>query len=104
MMKSLYLIVFTSLFSVFGMQSFAQNKLPKDLCISTDEYRLYKLINALRTANDMPVIGLSASMIHVAHLHVADLNKNHPEGFAVRLHVLGDFYNENYVIFWLNIY
>lgn len=28
------------------------------------------------------------------------LNKKHRNGFVVRLHVLGDFYNEEYVAFW----
>lgn len=90
MMKSLYLIIFTSLFCVFGMQSFAQNNLPKDLCISAEEYKLYELINALRTANNMPAIRLSASMTHVAHLHVADLNQNHPDTSICNLHSWSD--------------
>lgn len=31
---------------------------------------------------------------------LADLNKAHPAGFLVRLHVLGDFYSGRYVEFW----
>lgn len=31
------------------------------------------------------------------------LNRNHRKGFAVRLHVLGDFYHENYVYFWAHM-
>lgn len=90
MRKILYLIIFTSLFSVFGIHSFAQNNLPKDLCISAKEYRLYELINEFRIANDMPAIGLSASMTQVAHLHVTDLNQNHPDTSICNLHSWSD--------------
>lgn len=31
---------------------------------------------------------------------LASLNAEHPEGFVVRLHVLGDFYSVEYVDFW----
>lgn len=89
-MKSLCLIVFTSLLCFSGLQSFAQKELPKDLCISSEEYRLYELINALRRVNDMPAIDLSASMTHVAHLHIADLNQNHPDTSICNLHSWSD--------------
>lgn len=85
-MKTLRLIAFTMLLSFIGILSFAQKELPKDLCISADEYRLYQLINALRKVNDMPSIDLSASLSQVAHLHVTDLNKNHPDTSICNLH------------------
>lgn len=31
---------------------------------------------------------------------IAELARKHPEGFAVRLHVLGDFYSRRYVALW----
>jgi len=34
---------------------------------------------------------------------IQKLNKQHRKGFAVRLHVLGDFYHENYVYFWAHL-
>lgn len=33
---------------------------------------------------------------------IADLTQRHPEGFVVRLHVLGDFYSVAYVRHWLS--
>ena len=33
---------------------------------------------------------------------LATLNKKHPIGFAIRLHVLGDFQSLPYVAFWAN--
>jgi len=89
-MKSLYLIVFISLLSLSAIPLFAQNELPKDLCISSEEYRLYELINSLRRVNDKPSIDLSASLTHVAHLHVSDLNKNHPDTSICNLHSWSD--------------
>ncbi len=56
------------------------------MCISAKEYRLYQLINALRTTNKMPKIELSASLTHVAHLHAADLKQNHPDTSICNLH------------------
>ena len=32
--------------------------------------------------------------------HLSRLNTKHPDGFIVRLHVLGDFYSEGYVAQW----
>lgn len=34
---------------------------------------------------------------------VAELARKHPKGFVVRLHVLGDFYSDAYVMLWLNL-
>lgn len=33
---------------------------------------------------------------------LGELNEAHPEGFAVRLHVLGDFYSRIYLVRWLD--
>ncbi|MCS0497887.1 helix-turn-helix domain-containing protein [Ancylobacter sp. MQZ15Z-1] len=38
----------------------------------------------------------------LAH-EVAILQSRHPRGFAVRLHVLGDFYSERYVALWASL-
>lgn len=32
--------------------------------------------------------------------HISELSAKHPEGFVVRLHVLGDFFDLTYVLFW----
>jgi hypothetical protein len=36
-------------------------------------------------------------------VEVAALAKRHPDGFAVRLHVLGDFYSTDYVALWASL-
>lgn len=35
-------------------------------------------------------------------VELAALGQRHPEGFVVRLHILGDFYSANYAMLWLN--
>lgn len=40
------------------------------------------------------------SLILAMHHELADLQAKHPKGFAVRLHVLGDFYSVDYVKHW----
>jgi hypothetical protein len=36
-------------------------------------------------------------------LDVAHLSKRHPEGFIIRLHVLGDFFSVEYVAVWVDL-
>lgn len=90
MTKLRFYIGFISILSFLGTHLYAQKSLPKNLCISADEYRLYELINALRTVNDMPSIDLSASMTYVAHRHVIDLNQNQPDTSICNLHSWSD--------------
>ena len=33
-------------------------------------------------------------------LEIRQLSRRHPDGFTVRLHVLGDFFSVDYVLFW----
>jgi hypothetical protein len=35
--------------------------------------------------------------------NLVELSQKHEQGFVVRLHVLGDFYSEDYVAFWFNM-
>jgi hypothetical protein len=86
--KSVYVFAFAFVLSINLV--FAQKQLPGNLCISADEYRLYQLINTLRTVNDMPAIDLSASLSHVAHLHISDLIQNHPDTSICNLHSWSD--------------
>lgn len=37
---------------------------------------------------------------HMLDKQLAELNEKHPEGFVVRLHVLGDFYDGLYTVQW----
>jgi hypothetical protein len=53
--------------------------LPDEFCISSEEYRLYKLINDFRKENDLAVIPISSSLSYVAKIHVRDLADNRPD-------------------------
>lgn len=68
----------------------AQNKIPKEFCISEDEFRLYELINAVRSEHGLPLIKLSKSLSFVASKHVLDLNLNHPDTSICNLHSWSD--------------
>jgi hypothetical protein len=70
--------------------TFGVKPLPKGVCITKDEYRLIELINAYRVGNNMPTIKISKSLTHVAHLHILDLNKNHPDTSICNLHSWSD--------------
>lgn len=53
--------------------------------------------NSMQAAERLtPGPGLEEALAH----ELADLQRNHPAGFMVRLHVLGDFYSAGYVEFW----
>lgn len=87
MIKALSSICFFILVSI-SIQ--AQSKIPKDFCISEDEFRLYKLINAVRSEHGLPLIKLSKSLSFVAKEHVLDLNLNHPDSSICNLHSWSD--------------
>lgn len=42
----------------------------------------------------------SSTFLPYLAAEIASLSSKHPEGFVVRLHVLGDFYSKTYVRFW----
>jgi len=55
--------------------SLADKDIPDDFCITQKEFRLFKMINDYRKANNLPQLCLSRSLSYVAHMHVADLIK-----------------------------
>ncbi len=71
----------TLLISVFlSVSVFSQDeKIPEDFCISNNEYRLFNLIDSLRSENELPELQLSISLSFVAKTHVKDLNDNNPD-------------------------
>lgn len=55
--------------------------------------------------NNMPFATRYAAddtLIETMGRELESLNKRHPDGFLVRLHVLGDFYSVDYVAHWAN--
>ena len=42
----------------------------------------------------------NADLEYSIWLDLKELERKHPEGFAIRLHILGDFYSRGYVNFW----
>ena len=59
---------------------FSQEKdIPEDFCLSNNEYKLFLLIDSLRSENDLLDLQLSVSLSFVAKTHVKDLNDNNPD-------------------------
>jgi hypothetical protein len=65
------------LFFVCGisLSAFSQTN---DVCVTTEEMKLYDLIMAYRAEKDLPKIPLSKSLSYVAHQHAWDLEVNNP--------------------------
>ncbi|MDF2455821.1 MAG: S-layer protein [Cytophagaceae bacterium] len=58
-----------------------------ELCLSTEEHRLYDLIMAYRKQKRLPAIKISAALTQVAQTHVRDLSINKPsDGDACNMH------------------
>lgn len=62
----------------------------QDFCITSDEYRLYKLINEYRTKQGLSVIPVSRSLCYVAKLHARDLQINNPDTASCSLNSWSD--------------
>jgi len=72
------------------LQGYSQNQIPEDFCISSEELKLYNLVNKYRKENKLPEIPLSENLCYVAKLHVSDLNYNHPDTAHCNLHSWSD--------------
>ena len=66
-------------FTSWGNPLTAQNRLPKDFCISPQEKLLFDQLNQLIKDYGKSRLGLSASLSYVAKVHVNDLLNNHPD-------------------------
>jgi len=87
--SKLKILLFIFLSSLF-LQGYSQNQIPEDFCISTEELKLYNLINKYRKKNKLPEIPLSENLCYVAKLHVSDLNYNHPDTAQCNPHSWSD--------------
>jgi len=66
------------------------NSVPGSYRISTDEIKLYQMINDYRRKYDLPPIPLSACLCYVASSHVKDLFYNHPDQEPCNSHSWSD--------------
>ena len=57
-----------------------------DVCVTTEEMELYKLIMAYRKQEKLSKIPLSKSLSYVAHQHAWDLQNNNPNNEKCNLH------------------
>jgi len=88
-MKLSYFLIFVLIFRMLPEVN-AQHQIPGDFCISSDELKLYNLVNTYRKQNKLPEIQLSKSLCYVARVHVKDLHLNHPDTMDCNLHSWSD--------------
>jgi hypothetical protein len=71
-------------FLVFtGISGFAQTT---DICVTSEEQKLYDLIMAYRAEKGLPKIPMSKSLSYVAHQHAWDLQVNNPVKGECNMH------------------
>jgi len=75
--QTFFLLIFTFLFFTSFIQTNSCEEDPS--CLSTEEIKLYNLINQYRKSHKLPSIPLSASLTKVAKAHVQDLMNNKPD-------------------------
>ncbi len=61
-----------------------------DVCLSAEEWELYRLINTHRGTKGLPPIPLSRSLTYVAQLHCWDSYYNKPSGGPCNMHSWSD--------------
>jgi uncharacterized protein YkwD len=74
---------------IITLSVFTASKTPppsKKVQLTQEELKLYNLINNYRASNGLKAIPLSTCLTEVAHLHVRDLEDNHPDQEGCNLH------------------
>ncbi len=89
LLKYRYLLVFLLIFRMLPEIN-AQHRIPAGFCISTEELKLYNLLNNYRKQHKLPEIQLSKSLCYVAKVHVNDMQANHPDTADCNLHSWSD--------------
>jgi len=84
--------LFTIILTTSGNFVISQDSdsLQADFCISTEEEKLYMLINEYRKAMTLPAIPLSKSLSFVARTHCMDLFTNKPDTNTCNFHSWSD--------------
>lgn len=84
-LKNNILLLFIGLLVMYNI-GLGQKDLPVDFCISTEESKLYTLVNDYRKAMNLPVIPMSKSLCYVAKSHIQDLIQNKPDTSSCNFH------------------
>lgn len=74
---------------ITGSALFIESKTPSacnSVQLTQEELNLYKLITNYRAANGLKAIPLSTCLTEVAHIHVRDLEDNHPDLEGCNMH------------------
>lgn len=80
----LQLLLVFSLMQLSG--TLTQPEKAEYICITSEEKRLFDMINAERQKSGKPPIGYSAKLTEVAKLHVMNLQNHHKRGGKCNLH------------------
>lgn len=89
MKRWMLLLILGSVLSGTSAQTLSR-EIPQSFCVSSMEYKLYRMINDYRRRYDLPAIPLSRSLCYVATLHVRDLAVNHPDEEPCNFHSWSD--------------
>jgi len=66
------------------------SEVPENFCLSSDEWKLFLMINEYRKQYDLPPIPLSRSLCYVANTHAKDLFFHHPDIESCNFHSWSD--------------
>jgi hypothetical protein len=80
----------------------AQKEIPATFCISSEENKLYDLVNEYRKSFKLPAISLSNSLCYVGKKHLQDLLQNQPDTNNCNLHSWSDKGSWSACCFWHN--
>jgi hypothetical protein len=87
----LILLLFIALTVSLTAQTTTQVRtVPASFCISSEEMKLYTLINEYRKEYNLPPVPLSRSLCYVASTHVKDLITHHPDKGSCNFHSWSD--------------
>ncbi|MCD4697854.1 MAG: SPOR domain-containing protein [Bacteroidales bacterium] len=81
----IFLIAFNIHIPVSG-----QDSIPEEFCISSEDVKLYNLINEYRKALNLNKVQLSRSLCYVAKQHAIDLHTNKPDTNTCNFHSWSD--------------
>ena len=84
-----------------GMKMYTLTLVERETCTSDCEHWLDCYGNNMPFGHRFRTDGIHGdALIARLWLELDVLNRKHPEGFLVRLHILGDFFSVKYVNFW----
>ncbi|HEY8401646.1 MAG TPA: CAP domain-containing protein [Cytophagaceae bacterium] len=79
MSKKFYPFIFLAFMLFSATTSPVIKVTDNDICLNSEEEKLFKLIQEYRKSEGLPPIPFSVALTKVAKAHVKDLNENHPD-------------------------